>query len=788
MSNEEELKKELLKLISGNDSETNDVSLKEKIDYGRLLELSSAIANYDQENVRFTVDAKLVERLGEQLVAKKTTALSEIVKNAYDADASSVEVEFSHTDQPGGRITVFDDGCGMSYEELVKGFMTISTSDKVSNPISKLYSRPRAGKKGIGRFSAQKIGKKLKLITKRINDSQYLCLDIFWDMFEPGITINSISNKISYIKNGYTFERGTLLIIDDVREAWTENNIKTTFNYISNIIIYRKDSVSYDPGFSPKFYYFGSDKSKLIELDDVSEYISAADLSVTAKMHSDGYLEVVVESEHDERFNDILKLYELYREVLKQVDYKVELLYFTLASESKSVKGLQNYLNNNGGIKFYRNGFNVAPYGEPYNDWLALDESSRRRKILPPHANTNFIGKVFVSDAKGVLFEETSSREGVIENESFKILTEITKALAMKISSHVAIIREKKVTASQKGFKSKRKSTEDSLKEQLLALKLKVEQQRVNQQKQEGSTTDEREPNDANQGNSDDESTNNENDSHKFTSDFIEDLENVTETLKEYIDEQLMYRVLASTGLAISEFTHEIQTCITNMSLNSQALEGFSHVDDKIKTISTQLEDNLGMLIAYTDFFDGTMRSNSNREKNHYDMIKLVKKFMVAMEPTTKRRGYEIKTNFDSWDIWTKKVHVSEIMSIFINLFTNACKAIERAGRQHGHLLIDVKTSSDFMTIRFEDNGDGIPENKWADVFTPLYTTEVPAEAYSSDNAYNRGMGLGLSITEQIITEMHGEISVAEPSDGYNTCIKIILPLAIESELPDYAY
>ncbi|HDM8167585.1 TPA: sensor histidine kinase [Vibrio harveyi] len=791
MSSEEELKKELLKLVSEASSDSNDVSVKEKIDYGRLLELSSAISKYDQENVRFSVDAKLVERLGEQLVAKKTTALSEIVKNAYDADASNVVVEFRGTEQRGGSITVLDDGCGMSYEELVQGFMTISTADKVSNPKSKMYGRPRAGKKGIGRFSAQKIGRKLKLITKRTNDSQYLSIDINWDMFESGTTIGSVSNKISYINDSYDFEHGTLLIIDDVREAWTQNNIKTTFNYISNIIMYRKDSSHEDPGFSPRFYYASSDKTTLVELDDVSEYINAADLSATAIMNSDGYLEVTVTSEHDERFNDVLKLHESYNEILDKVNYKVELLYFTLASESKSVKGLQNYLNNNGGIKFYRNGFNVAPYGEPYNDWLALDESSRRRKILPPHANTNFIGKVFVSDAEGELFEETSSREGVIENESFTVLTETTKALAMKISSHVAIIREKKVTASQKGFKSKRKSTEESLKEQLLALRLKVEQhQKQEEQKQEESEADDSMANEGTSHGSseDDANTKDREESFNFTSGFIEDLENVSETLKEYIDEQLMYRVLSSTGLAISEFTHEIQTCITNLSLNSQALESFSHVDDKIKNISNQLEDNLGMLISYTDFFDGTMRSNSNREKNHYDMIKLVKKFMAAMEPTTKRRGYEIKTTFDSWDIWTKKIHVSEIMSIFINLFTNACKAIDRAGRQHGRLLIDIKTSSEFMTIRFEDNGDGIPENKWSDVFTPLYTTEVPAEAYASDNAYNRGMGLGLSITEQIITEMHGEVSVTEPSEGYSTCIKIVLPLANEKELPDYAY
>ncbi len=271
-------------------------------------------------------------------------------------------------------------------------------------------------------------------------------------------------------------------------------------------------------------------------------------------------------------------------------------------------------------------------------------------------------------------------------------------------------------------------------------------------------------------------------------SDFIDDVENVTETLVELIDEQLMYRVLASTGLAISEFTHEIQMCLTNLNLNSQELVSLADLEPRIALTSAKLEENLGLLNAYTDFFDGTMRSNSNREKDYYDMRKIVKKFVSAMEPTTKRRGYEFLTHFDAWGIWTKKIHISEVMSIFINLYTNACKAIERAGSINRKLLISISKGTSYMTIRFEDTGDGIPKDKWAEVFAPLYTTSIPAKAFSTENDYKRGMGLGLSITEEIITELKGEIAVTEPSEGYNTCLKILLPLADKSELPEDAY
>lgn len=45
-----------------------------------------------------------------------------------------------------------------------------------------------------------------------------------------------------------------------------------------------------------------------------------------------------------------------------------------------------------GGIRLYRNGFRVLPYGEPGNDWLNLDESVKKRSILPVHGNLNFFG------------------------------------------------------------------------------------------------------------------------------------------------------------------------------------------------------------------------------------------------------------------------------------------------------------------------------------------------------------------------------------------------------------
>ena len=88
--------------------------------------------------------------MGTELVAKQETAVSELVKNSYDADAIKVVLKFKDSNSIGGTIFIDDDGLGMTKEQLVNGFMRISSTDKLRNPPSERYNRKRVGQKGIG--------------------------------------------------------------------------------------------------------------------------------------------------------------------------------------------------------------------------------------------------------------------------------------------------------------------------------------------------------------------------------------------------------------------------------------------------------------------------------------------------------------------------------------------------------------------------------------------------------------------------------------------------------------
>ena len=123
----------------------NKALQEENMDNDLIIQLSQQIANLDDSKVRFSIDAGVIDRLGKELVARQETAVSELVKNSYDADSWEVKLDFIDSDEKGGTLIISDDGDGMTREELVDGFMRISSTGKIHNPTSKKYKRKRDG-------------------------------------------------------------------------------------------------------------------------------------------------------------------------------------------------------------------------------------------------------------------------------------------------------------------------------------------------------------------------------------------------------------------------------------------------------------------------------------------------------------------------------------------------------------------------------------------------------------------------------------------------------------------
>lgn len=108
----------------------------------------------------FTVDARLLQELGERLVGRPHIALGELIKNAYDADATVVDIRFD-----ADSIEVSDNGHGMSEETFIARWMRIGTTQKAAEHLSPGFRRPLTGSKGVGRLAAQLLASDLEILS-----------------------------------------------------------------------------------------------------------------------------------------------------------------------------------------------------------------------------------------------------------------------------------------------------------------------------------------------------------------------------------------------------------------------------------------------------------------------------------------------------------------------------------------------------------------------------------------------------------------------------------------------
>lgn len=746
---------------------------KENSDNGIVLSLSHEIAKLDSENVRFSVDAGIINRLGLELVGRHETAVSELVKNAYDADALEVKLIFENAWEEGGTLTIEDDGLGMTREQLINGFMRLSSADKIHNPISTRYGRYRAGKKGIGRFSTQRLGTKLTVITQTLDSEDAISITIAWDDFESDKELLLISNQIQTIPKSK--DEGTTLIIEGLRDVWTDAMIKRAYRYTSDLLQpfplsdkqKKSESERVDPGFKSKYFrkYDGDHLEPVI--DDNEAFFQHALAEIEGYVLDDGQGFWSLKSDKlnfpeevfligRDRNNDKSKF-----EHIRDIHFKC--YYFIYESSllpSKTMSFIRSVANESGGVRLYRNGYRVLPYGEKWNDWIGLDESVRKRQHLFPHGNNNFFGFVEVSDREQKNFNETSSREGIIENKAFNDLSDFIYRSLVSAGQKIAEIRERKKTASQKDWEKKeKKAPEQEVDEAIFELEALVEN--------EGSDSDNKD-------------STNTSDSKNHIKEKIHKLkagrEKEKEKKKELIEEMNMLRILAGLGLVIGEFVHEIDRFLPAFDTDIRFLKkAVSDLKEALER-TERLDENLKSFSTYTAYFYEAISRNVLRDLDPIELRDVVYEFEEVIQEDIKASNYIFhKPIFEDYDLWTVPMHKSEWASILFNFYINSKKAIKRA-ESKGEIKIRCGRERGYVFLEFSDDGDGIPVENRDKVFNAFFTTTSAASRNDPESESLRGIGLGLKIVKDIVESYGGEILVANPEEGFSTTMRIEIP------------
>lgn len=716
-------------------------------DLSRVLELASALARTDPEYVRFTVDASHVSRLGLELVAKQETAVAELVKNGYDADAKVVDVTFHNVDRRGGSLEVWDNGNGMDRDQIISGFMRLSTPDKVENPTSPRFKRNKAGRKGIGRFAAQRLGTKLTLVTQPIDVDYAWRLVIDWQKFTARADLALVTNRIERVAK--LLRHGTSLLIDDLRDAWTLDNIQRAFSYVSELIqpfplspvLSQSDA---DPGFKVTFSRERRDDLEIVA-DEWTSYFKHALAVVNATVDNSGrgqyslnsrryrVSDTGVEISADRDFP--ARAFSAIRDVHLRVHYYLD------DDIPKQVRAsVTKKLREAGGVRIYRNGFRVLPYGEQFDDWLGLDASMKARSILPPHGNRNVLGFVEIRDPDGKRFQEVASREGLVENAAFKELREFCFRVVTNVAIRVAESRGKKARASDK-----RKETPGAT-AAALAARMRA-----------GDLPS------------------------------AEEIIALGDLGEAILRELGVMRVLASLGLTIGEFTHEVDLGFTALEADLLTLSELAGLSAEASETLRRISRQVASLRSYVEYFEETVRDAAQRQMRPLEVREVIENFRHLVQPRIDRQQLDITVDIEGYALFTRAMHPAELTSVLINLFTNSVKAI-RAAAVHGRIAITVVRDLDDIIIDVADNGIGIRPENVDRVFDAFFTTTGAASPAASDAEHLRGMGLGLTIVKDIVEAYGGSVTVVPPPADMRTCFRIQIPAADDSEVNASAY
>ncbi|WP_193752254.1 ATP-binding protein, partial [Pantoea dispersa] len=117
----------------------------------------------DMEKLKLRYSHNIIEHLGLKLYQNKpTNVIAELISNSWDADAQNVWIEIAQD-----KVSITDDGCGMSYTELMNDYLIIGKKKRSKDNITEKTARQRnmMGRKGIGKLAPFGIAKKLTLIT-----------------------------------------------------------------------------------------------------------------------------------------------------------------------------------------------------------------------------------------------------------------------------------------------------------------------------------------------------------------------------------------------------------------------------------------------------------------------------------------------------------------------------------------------------------------------------------------------------------------------------------------------
>ncbi len=586
------------------------------------------------------------------------------------------------------------------------------------------------------------------------------------------------------------FTTGTILKINALKDSWDEKDLKSLFDNLEVLI---------PPFEQPEFSIYLFSTSNIVNLGEVNTaYYDDYDYKVSAKYLADDNQSLQVKITRNELVIEALensykevfdaeqmkkfpydletfksKEFEYYldlgkikvfssvdQELLKKIG-KFDFTFYYLKntiSDDKNEGDLKKYpyrnfvsanrrawLDKFGGVKTFRDGFRVRPYGDKDNDWLRLGERQAKspqgagQRLGAYRIRPNQIaGTVNISRINNPYFNDKSGREGIQENDVF----EVFKNLLIEVINffekdrNVVMVHLSELYDKRNSDKKERE-------------KAKAEAERILREKQKREK---------NKKSPDDNEIKDEDTETKEL--LAQATQNLEQELEEKDSEIRLLRSLASVGLIMASSAHELRNLRSRIVPRTEFLvRELKKLIDEKALASLHKEDNPFYMIDlirnedlqikhWLDYSLSSLKKDK-RKRTNINFGEYFETFKGNWKKSLDKSDINLTLNGSNDAPNTIQTFEVDLDTIFNNLLINSRVAFSgKTGSKE--IKINWKRVDEFVQIDFVDNGQGLAQeykSNPSEIFNAFETSK-------RDNKGNIiGTGLGLYIVKSIIDE-----------------------------------
>lgn len=686
------------------------------------------------EHVAIQFHPRAFSAFGSDLVTNDCVAIAELVKNGYDAFANNVSISvFSDL------IEIIDDGVGMTRDTIKNAWAVIATPYKEKRPIIEKDGKIRrvSGNKGLGRFSAARLGRFLEIITKN-DDDYYITAQIDWENLVNSGSMSDCKILISSSdKNSEITKSGTIIRISGLYEDWNDKKITELKNALSRLI----SPFETIDDFSITLNY--EEYETPVKIMPHS-FIKHPTYSITGEVDSSGEINwnykyapksnIATNKNGTVSWQDARKGFEASHvfnntddEIYTAGGFTFEIRAWDLDSDSIAQvsdtfkigrREIRGNISQYKGLSIYRDNVLVLPKSDATKDWLGID-IRRISQIGRRLSTSQIIGMINISSEFNPEIKDTTDREKLVDTIEYKQFCKIVETVI--------------VVFEQLRYNDKSSATNEPTKKGLndlisplstVSLVSKLEDAVF-----EGHNA-----------------------------------EQLLETIKEYASESekalselndrlTYYAQTASLGSVAVVILHEI---LTGMTVIKRFLKRFkkmyADLDDKTLEYLEDAETWHSRLVDVANSFAPLYRRTLKTENHCCNLIDEVHKSIRLV--SSKKEAHDIDFDVEIKEDIAINVHAGELQTILVNLLDNAIYWVNYSKHEQKKIVIRSEfVDTKKIKIIINDSGIGIQENEADKIFQPGITSKP------------HGIGMGLVVVTELLDNYDCKVGTVVPGE-----------------------